>query len=228
MKRLIILELCFIFLATSFPGNAPPPGWFPQVRPVDKVIRDIFFIDSVNGWSVTDGAANPNDTGYIFNTTNAGTNWTIQYKDRISFSSIQFLDKNLGYAIGGSPPNGVMLKTLNGGLNWFTVALINPDNVDDIFFINKDTGWYCSGFLFDGGIYRTINGGVNWQLQRGGLTGTCQLFFLNNDTGWATYGSSSSGSLYRTTNSGMNWNLQYSFPSGLGDVYFFNADNGVV
>ena len=71
MKKLILLELAFLFLATTFSSNPPPPGWYQQTLPVNDFVNDIFFLDSLNGWVVT-----PN--GYIMNTQNGGNNWTIQ------------------------------------------------------------------------------------------------------------------------------------------------------
>ncbi len=229
MKNLILLELCFIFLATSFPGNAPPPpGWFPQVRPVNDVINDITFIDTLNGWAVTNGSFNSSDTGYIFKTTNGGENWFINFFSFEKFTSVQFINLNTGYIGGGSNGSAMMtlLKTTNSGINWERLQVPSGVYLDDIFFINSDSGWICSNDLF-GGLYRTTNGGSSWQLQAGASARPLQMYFLNSDTGWFVSGHSS-GSLYRTTNSGLNWNLQYSFPAGLGDVYFFNADNGVV
>ena len=224
---MIILELCFIFLATSFPGNAPPPaGWFPQVMPrSDIYLTDICFIDSLKGWA-TARRSPAEDSAYILYTSNGGENWNIQYKNKYFLTSIQLLNENTGYSVGSAPP-GVVLKTTDGGLNWFNVISLSTYPIIDLFFINETTGWLCSDEPFEGGMYKTINGGLNWERQTGSGTRPKQMYFLNQDTGWFVSGHSS-GSLYRTTNSGMNWNLQYSFPAGLGDVYFFNADNGVV
>jgi hypothetical protein len=53
MKRIILLELCFLFLATTFRGDNPPPGWYIQPIPVNKNIVDIYFTDTLHGWAVT-------------------------------------------------------------------------------------------------------------------------------------------------------------------------------
>ena len=96
MKKLILLELAFLFLATTFSSNPPPPGWYQQTLPISDQINDIFFLDSLNGWVVTAGASSSADTGYILQTTNGGSNWIIQYQQVINFNSIQFLDNEIG------------------------------------------------------------------------------------------------------------------------------------
>ncbi|MCI0450132.1 MAG: hypothetical protein L0Y79_10190, partial [Chlorobi bacterium] len=57
MKRLLFFELLVLFLATTFESDSPP-GWFQQTLPVSDVINDIFFLDSLTGWVVTQGGNN--------------------------------------------------------------------------------------------------------------------------------------------------------------------------
>ena len=66
-----------LFLANTFRSDNPP-GWYVQQLPVNDLVNDIFFLDSLNGWLVTNGRFNENDTSYIMRTTNGGDNWTIQ------------------------------------------------------------------------------------------------------------------------------------------------------
>lgn len=98
MKRLILFELIILFLSTTFESDSPP-GWYQQVLPVNKIINDIFFIDTSNGWAVTTGGTSSTDTAYILNTTNGGNNWLIQKTGIEKLDAIQFLDNNNGYAV---------------------------------------------------------------------------------------------------------------------------------
>jgi hypothetical protein len=219
MKKLILFELIFILATTFISDN--PPGWYQQNIPIgNKLITDIHFLDSLNGWVITDWGPQF-DTAYVFKTSNGGVNWDFQYRYHGSFNSLQMTDYNIGY-ICGSTGSGKIWKTIDGGINWFIQASFGINPVNDIFFVNKDTGWGCTTDLFAPGVFKTTNGGINWQYQLTGVTAK-KLFFINPDTGWAG-SNEANGKLYRTTNSGANWNLQFTFNNGLVDFFFANKD----
>jgi photosystem II stability/assembly factor-like uncharacterized protein len=219
MKRLILLSICLIFLATAFQGDYPPAGWYIQQIPVNKTVVDIYFTDTLNGWAVTDGLP---DTGYIFKTTNGGTNWNINYANHIVFKAIQFLDINTGYACGGYG-FPVLYKTTNNGINW-NLILNSGHLYTDLNFINKDTGWVCDDDALAGaGLLKTTNGGINWTQQLNNTYQPQKLFFLNRDTGWVM---TSNNKLYRTINSGINWELIKDFFVGnqINNFFFTTID----
>jgi len=226
MKKLIFLELAFLFLATTFSSSPPPPGWYQQTLPVNDQINDIYFLDSLNGWVVTNGSAN--DTAYIMKTTNGGENWEINYKTFIQFTAIQFADSNIGYACGIGP-GAEFFKSTNGGDNWNILNVLTFTWKSDLKFINKDTGWVCSTDPFDGGLFKTTDGGISWVRQLNGTYKPSKVFFVNNDTGWIA-SNTSSNNLYRTTNGGANWGLQFTFPfsNQINDIFFMSDNNGVV
>ena len=215
MKKLILLELAFLFLATTFSSN-PPPGWYQQTLPVSDQINDIFFLDSLNGWVVT-----PN--GYIMNTQNGGDNWSIQSDFSGNLFTIQFLNVETGY-VSGRGNHGIIYKTTNGGTNWNLIYNFSPVGViNDMRFVNKDTGWVCSQDAFDGGVFKTNDGGQSWTRQINLTTDNPnKIFFINKDIGWV---GNSFGKLYKTYNGGLNWNLQSSLGS-IKDILFVNNDTG--
>ena len=226
MKKLILSELLLLFLATTFMTDALPPGWYQQNLPVNDQINDLFFIDSLNGWVVTNGDYNINDTSYVMHTTDGGNNWVVQEKNRENLTSIQFTDANTGYAAGGL--NGTvavtLYKTTNGGNNWLSLNNISGAVLEDIFFVNANTGWACDRTSGLGGLYRTTNGGLSWVQQLGASYTPYRMYFLNNDTGWFI---SNDNNLYKTINSGQNWTLPYSFGSeNLVDIFFTNSLTG--
>ncbi|MCB0728849.1 MAG: hypothetical protein KDD00_15400, partial [Ignavibacteriae bacterium] len=209
MKKLILLELSLLFLATTFQSDNPQ-GWYQQTLPVNDFVNDVFFLDSLNGWTVTQGRTNSNDTGYIFRTNNGGSYWTIQFSKPVDLKVVFMVDTLIGY-VGGGSGSGTryMYKTINGGISWDTIlgSFASGGKVLDISFVNYDTGWYCDDDLFDGGLYKTTNGGISWVRQLDETFRPTKLFFLNKDTGWAACNSTK---LYRTINGGMNWSLQFT------------------
>src|SRR4030095_7169606 len=225
MKRLILIIL---FLATTFESDNPP-GWFQQTLPVNDVINDIFFLDSLTGWVVTDGRTNTNDTGYIMKTTTGGNNWTVQYNQPMRLSIVQFFDLNTGYVGGGSGTGtGRVFKTTNGGNSWNQVTgSTGIGDLDDMFFINVDTGWVCDKETF-GGLIKTTNVCATWQLQLNDTFSPSKLFYINKDTGWVGT-SDAKPRLFRTTNGGLNWNQIFLFNGSLIlSMYFSNGLNGWV
>jgi len=227
MKRLILFELIILFLATTFESDSPP-GWFQQTLPVNKIINDIFFIDSSNGWAVTAGGSNISDTAFILNTTNGGTNWLVQKTGIENFTTIQFVDQNIGYAYC-KQFNSIYLtiyKTTNSGNSWQLLNNIVGFGPSDIFFVNPDTGWASDYINGGAGLQKTTNGGLNWSQQLSGSFGPSKLFFINKDTGWAACQNTN---LYRTTNGGGVWTLQFTFSpfdNDIRSIFFINNNTG--
>jgi photosystem II stability/assembly factor-like uncharacterized protein len=223
MKRILLLEFCFLFLATTFQGDRLT-GWVQQTIPrPDLAVRDLQFLDSLTGFMVSTKPAV--DTAFIFKTTDGGNNWSTTHFVNYYLISLHFVDKNIGYCAGSQSTNAVVLKTTNGGDNWFNTTYVSGFIfLNDVMFVNKDTGWVTSNFVVSGGLWRTINGGVNWQMQLNDSFNPSKIFFVNNSTGWMI--GNSGGNLYKTTNCGGNWNLQYNFGSSLDDVFFATSDTG--
>ena len=130
MKLLITLELTLLILATTFQSDNPP-GWYQQELPVADYINDIFFLDSLNGWLITDSFGG-NDSGYVLRTSDGGNTWSILFYAFIKFKSLQFVDSNIGY-IGGGDGFARVLKTTDGGNSW-SIFTFPTTIIDDIFF----------------------------------------------------------------------------------------------
>lgn len=226
MKKLIISELVLLFLATTFMTDTSNPGWVQlPINIGNRQITDIYFLDSLTGWVVTNGGGSGTDSALCLKTTNGGTNWTEQIKTYGLFNAVQFVDINTGYIAADRGP-GFMLKSTNSGVNWIQ-TFNGGDGLTDLFFVNKDTGWATDpGGSFGVGIIKTANGGINWTQQLSGSFFPQKLFFINSDTGWA---GSADWKLYRTTNSGQVWELQYTFSgSSILSLFFKNGIEGLV
>ncbi|MBE2226787.1 MAG: T9SS type A sorting domain-containing protein [Ignavibacteria bacterium] len=224
MKRLILFELMLLFLATTFESDSPP-GWFQQTLPVNKIINDIFFIDSSNGWAVTAKSV-AGDTSYVLKTTNSGTNWNVVYNLTNHFRVVQFLDLNTGYIAGGTVGGTAQLyKTTDGGISWsIMLSVLSGSNFRDVFFVNKDTGWVGDDNISGGaGLRKTTDGGLSWTQQLSGSFAPSKLFFINKDTGWAAC---QNVNLYRTTNGGSLWTLQFASVFNIESIFFLTPQKG--
>jgi photosystem II stability/assembly factor-like uncharacterized protein len=137
-----------------------------------------------------------------------------------AINEISIVDSSNVYAAGD---NGLILKTVDGGLNWEIIETGYPNNLRTLFFTDQLNGWACGE---NGIILRTTDGGINFIRQDTG-TGTLDInsvFFTSPDRGFAAC---SNGTLLNTSNGGLNWipvifNPQPSFSR----IYFVNNDTG--
>ena len=124
---------------------------------------------------------------------------------------ISFTDSLHGFACGS---NGVVLKTINGGLTWTPV---NVGTTNDLTCVaTKVTGkgnetWVCG---INGLIKHTSDGSV-WNSQNSGTTEKLNSIIINpsqtNNTGYAVGDNST---ILKTTNGGTDWNKITTFPLG--------------
>lgn len=136
---------------------------------------------------------------------------------------IEFVNEKIGFSCG----DGVILKTMNGGINWTNIlndAPIKP--FSGIFPVD-------SNLIYAVGFFRTIvkstNGGNNWTIIENGNIGEGDyyaLYFINSITGWISlnYANGIRG-VMKTTNGGNNFVIsQIGFPE---DLYFRDELNGI-
>jgi hypothetical protein len=122
-----------------------------------------------------------------------------------------------------SPPYGIVLRTTNGGTDWFTQVSDHSMKLG-INFIDSNIGWWVGQ---GGYIYKTTDGGNNWIFQLGPSTSSDWLYdlhFINENIGYAV---GVCGRILRTTNAGNEWIIQ---PSGTNQtilgVYFTDENYG--
>jgi|WetSurMetagenome_2_1015567.scaffolds.fasta_scaffold41625_1 photosystem II stability/assembly factor-like uncharacterized protein len=142
--------------------------------------------------------------------------------------SIHFPSANTGYIAGWW---NEIIKSTNGGNNWFHLTNTPVIDIQCVFFINNLTGWVSGGA---GRISKTTDGGVTWTAQQSGTSGILYIvYFKDQNNGWI---SADYGKILKSTNGGQNW---ISKPSGttvnLTSVYFYNnltgwitGDNGKI
>ncbi len=219
MKKLILLELCLLFLATTFQGDRLT-GWVQQTLPNNAPIVDLQFLDTLTGFVTS--RKNASDSSFIFKTTDGGNNWNTVYQNNVFLSSIHFVDKNTGYSVGATNW-ALVLKTTNSGDNWYAQPGFTAGQLNDVVFVNKDTGWVCSTHSIYGGLWRTTDGGLSWQQEMNAGNKPQRIFFVNDTTGWVI---GNNYNIYKTTNTGDAWYLIYNFSNTVADIFFASSDSG--
>jgi photosystem II stability/assembly factor-like uncharacterized protein len=194
-------------------------------------ISDITFLDSLNGYAVT-------NLHYILKTTNGGDNWNIIYNDTTGniFKRVIFLNPNIGFVGGSIISNSLyyILKTTNGGINWFYInAPFQSTYQADMSILNENTIWTVEDESLTGGVFLTTNGGLNWNRQLAlGNQNPTNIYFYNKNIGFI---SKNTGSSYvrKTTDGGQSWDTIVN-GEGFTDLYFIDsltgwkADNGTM
>jgi len=140
---------------------------------------------------------------------------------------LKFFDENTGILIyHDNQTTYGMLKTTNGGFNWFT--LTNYIYYYDMQKIDSITMYLVGVRNTNFRIQRTFDRGQTWDsvsiASDGGYTG---LSFVNRDTGWISGANSSSyHCIWKTTNGGVTL-IQQTDTTGVGKIFFLkNKVNG--
>ena len=228
----LLLYLCILIfiIGFNFTDSPPPPfGWYQQFMPNlgGRQINDIFFLDSLTGWAITNSLGQY-DTAFVLRTTNGGDNWIISYarsQQYTGFYRIYFLNSSTGFICGVSQYNGLkgLSKTNDGGFNWFDINVPDPTlTYLDMNVLNEESIWLVSNNNPAGGVFRTTNGGISWDRQfSGGTQNPNHVYMFDSQIGFIT-NHSALPNIYRTTNSGLNWNV---FVSGEYFVEMYFIDN---
>ncbi|MEO0114002.1 MAG: YCF48-related protein [candidate division WOR-3 bacterium] len=194
--------------------------WEQQNIPTTRDFFDIFFLDSLRGWTA-------NRLAMIWHTDDGGASWRWQNLGGAKFATrIFFLDYTFGWAACGE---AIVLLTTDSGTSWVQIDLHNylpADTVDfyDVSFVNELKGWMVAGrypeldtagnVIFKQGqgyIVHSEDGGDSWVLQR---RDTYYDFFgvkfKDELEGWVVGGNDSTmeACVLHTTDGGQTWQAQ--------------------
>jgi len=102
-----------------------------------------------------------------------------------SLNAIFFLDLQNGYAVG---TEGIILKTDDGGDNWFLQTSGTDNNLSSVNFGSQTNGWVVGD---NGTILQTEDGGDSWQAIESATSDHLHdVYFLDENRGWIVGGTS--------------------------------------
>jgi len=194
-------------------------NWEKQQISTSRDFFDVFFLDTLNGWTA-------NRLAMIWHTSDGGLNWNWQSLGMSKFATrIFFLDLQYGWAAAGE---GICIRTNDSGATWQQVIInwLPLDTVDfyGVSFIDNLTGWMAAGRypeldtagnpIFKQGqgyIVHSEDGGDSWVLQRHDTYfDFFDVKFKDALEGWVVGGNDSTmeACVFHTTNGGQIWNTQ--------------------
>jgi photosystem II stability/assembly factor-like uncharacterized protein len=165
------------------------------------------------------------DFGSIYRSTNNGMNW-INSKQSVHngyCNEVVAVDENTIYV---ACDDGIILKTINGGLNWTSLYDPQMNYYHTIYFFNSLTG-FAAGFSSSTGsnIKKTTNGGINWISTNSPLLS--QVYKLSFPAPATGYAATKYGVFGKTTDSGLNWNMLGPFDNfSTGGIVFTDEFTG--
>ncbi|RPI18344.1 MAG: T9SS C-terminal target domain-containing protein [Ignavibacteriae bacterium] len=183
---------------------------------------DIGFINQQTGFAAGNSTS-PLDSGFVYKTSNAGTNWLKVFNGGDSTGLLDFCFPNseTGYACGY---NYNLFKTTNSGDNWFPVSSMSTINkvFRKMYFINPYVGWIAGN---NGVILMTYDGGYSFVNRSINITANINSIFFSTST--IGHACSSDGTVYMTTDGGATWNIVLTgCSSEFNSIYFINSDVG--
>jgi photosystem II stability/assembly factor-like uncharacterized protein len=204
MKRFTIVFLLLIFSNTHF---------FSQTI---HNYSDIYFLDDHNGWILS-------TNGYLWKTTNAGTDWIRIFDSRIDTSGkITFVDEQNGWLILSNS----LLHSTNGGLSWVSQYEFPPFfGGYNIAFANDSIGFAYTDYRR---LYKSVDGGESWSLVTDTLQFIYDISFYKDSIGYLCFTNNTpffpTGTryIYTTTDKGETWSRSIFELGGLQITVYYD------
>lgn len=179
---------------------------------------DIFFLDDHNGWILS-------NNGYLWKTTNAGTDWISIYDSRIDTSGkITFVNEHNGWLL----LNTTLYSSSNGGNSWtFKYEFPQFFGSYEIAFVNDSVGFVANAY----NLFKTNNAGNDWIPLTDTLGSISNISWYDENL---IFISASKGLeyLYKSTDKGTTWQISNEFGSfdggEFGNVQMINETEAVL
>lgn len=167
MKIIFVIFICLLVVGCEVEDNDYDinydSNWETLPAPVapDTMLKhdDLYFVNENTGWLVT-------RNGQIYNTSDGGESWGLQFEDDIYWRCVGFADELHGWAGNKLGDDGKLLyQTNDGGENWSLVDNIPepvPPGLCGIFVYNSNIINACGRIYGPGVFIRSEDGGSNW------------------------------------------------------------------
>jgi photosystem II stability/assembly factor-like uncharacterized protein len=154
-------------------------------------------------------------SGTVLKTTDGGATWKITPLNGILFlDNVYFINKDIGFTVGGSSTSGVAYRTLDGGENW-EVILLGSGLLIDVYAFSENAAVIVG---VNGQIYKTFDAGQNWFTPNVGSNDYFGVEFFDDFVGYIAGGSGQT-ILLKTTNGGIDW---FEVPTSAASGNFWN------
>lgn len=126
--------------------------------------RSIFFVSELKGWIL--------GSNFLYTTEDGGNTWSRRFLNYDYMQFIVFQTQDTGWIVGSS---GVILKTIDSGINWGRQICPTAQNLRSAFFISPTTGWVVGNY---GTILKTIDGGGTTSVEHNGNSEIASDYYL--------------------------------------------------
>lgn len=144
------------------------------------------------------------------------------------FDDVFFLNENLGWAAGNG---GLVMKTIDGGLNWTLEAEFEGTYIRNIEFLTANTGFLGT---LDNVFYKTSDGGTTWHpvpLPQSDFYHTvCGMDAVDSNTIFTCGAYFGPPAIYKSLNGGLTWEFidMSAYAESLVEILFVTAEKGYV
>jgi photosystem II stability/assembly factor-like uncharacterized protein len=166
--------------------------------------------------------------GRVLMTTDGGQNWTPSNvgNNSATLHSVDFVDDQVGWAVGEGGTGGLVYKTTDGGVSWFQQTEPSGQRVFGVEALDPETVMIVGGGTYFTIARRSTDGGQTWNVMDVPLNDSIflDIFFVNPQIGWVV---GLNGGIAKTTDGGLTWTRQTAPTSwGLIRVHFSDPLNG--
>lgn len=192
-------------------------------------VFDLFFIDETTGFVV-------GQDGMIKKTTSAGKTWiSLKSGTTVDLNSVCFINGSIGFVGSDFIRKGdnfcsILLKTVDGGLNWTKDTISNVTRFQDIWFFNENDGIaFLQTTSYDALVSITNNGGATWNnlnLSVSRNNWSWDRIFVGNNACYII-GGADNQTLYKSLDFGKSW-VSIRTPILLNGVNFVSNETGYI
>lgn len=180
---------------------------------IDEIIGDIIFSSDGHGFFIS-------QYGDLYRSNDEGNTWQLINNNKLLGNPASFImcDSAVGYWDGYGIDSLFIRKTIDGGLSWEKINIINY--MRSFHFHNRDTAWIAQDSL-----QKTIDGlQTLYNVPINGQTSVAAIgvYFIDTLNGWV---SSYNDTLYRTYDGGATWNSWY-IDEKISNLHFVDEFNG--